>query len=203
MKTIPLLLGLSIMTGGAHAAIVYSGVQNIPIPYTFAGIYVNPLTLATSTTEPVSFNSSPWINFGFGGVDISNGDLLTPVVVAGDVVENLFSLTLVDSSLSFTLGASASSTHMGTGAGQFQASTSGYLGFSFRPTVGGSTHYGWAQVTLRDDGSAGDIVAWAYENIPSTAIPVGVVPEPSSSLLLALLGLLSCRRKRYEIAPLR
>jgi hypothetical protein len=196
MKTIPLFLGLSIMTGGAQAAIVYSGAQNIPIPYTFAGIYVNPLTLATSTTEPVSFNSSPWFNFGFGGVDISNGDLLTPIVVTGDVVEKLIPLTLVDNSRSFTMGASASSTHMGAGAAQFQADTPGYMGFSFEPTVGGATHYGWAQVTLRDDGSAGNIVAWAYEDTPATAIPVGAVPEPSSSLLLSLLGLLACRRKR-------
>jgi hypothetical protein len=196
MKTIQILLGLSFLTNGATAAIIYSGPLNIPIPYTFDGIYVNPLTMATTTTEPASYNSSPWFNFGFGGVDISNGDLLTPVVLPGEVVEKLVPLSLVDNSRSFTLAASASSTHMGAAATQFQSNVPGYMGFSFKPTAGGPTHYGWSQVILKDDGSPGTIVAWAYDDTPATAIPVGVVPEPGTSVLVACFGFLAWRRKR-------
>ena len=88
------------------------------------------------------------------------------------------------------LDGSQSPTHMGGATDQFTNGGTGYIAFVLNP--GPSQQYGWMQVTLSDDGSAGTIHRWAYSDDP---ILVGV-PEPSA---LALLGLgacaLMCRRR--------
>jgi hypothetical protein len=197
MKTKLLLLVCSALPLGAEAALIYSGPQNIPIPFTFDGVYLNPLSMATAFAEPASFDTEPWINFGFGGVDVSNGALLQPVVQAGLVLENVTALSLVDSSRSFTPGASASSTHLGGSPAHFTAGVTGYVGFAFQPAVSGPTHYGWAEVVFRDNGTPGAVVSWTYEDVPNTTVSVGVIPEPTTSLLLGSLALLCSRRRRW------
>jgi hypothetical protein len=180
----------------AQGATIYSGLQNIPIPLNFDGMYLNIFTGATSTTLPGDWNSAPWINPFFGGVDIGNDALLRPVITGADQVVNLAPGTVISSTSNFATGESGSSTHVGAAANQFQIGTPGFLGFAFESTPGGPTHYGWLQFTVNNSG-AGILEDWVYEDLAGAAIEVGVGPEPARAILLLLgLGALAARRRR-------
>lgn len=194
MKRFLILIALAV-TPSVHGAIVSSGLVNIPVPFTLDGVYVNVLTRVTSLVPPPDFDTAPWFNLDFGGVDIVNGDSLRPVISAPDQVLNLPVLALVSGSSAFPAGGSASTTHMGPAPQQFQANAPGYFGFQFENA--GSTYFGWAQVTTNDTGGTGVIHQWAYEDVANAGILVGVVPEPSGAVLLLLsLGGWTLRRRR-------
>ncbi|MEM7147236.1 MAG: PEP-CTERM sorting domain-containing protein [Verrucomicrobiota bacterium] len=65
-------------------------------------------------------------------------------------------------------------------------------------TVGGDTHFGWAQLQV---GSV-TVLEAAFNSTPNGAITIGQIPEPSTSLLLAAgaTGLLAARRRRKKAA---
>ena len=190
---------LALATASAsHAGIVWSGLMNVPVPFTFDGIYLNPFTGATATTLPADWNAAPWLNPFFGGVDIGNDALLRPVITGADQVVNLGAGAAIGAASIFAAGESGSTTHVGAAANQFQLGTPGYLGFAFEPAPGGATYYGWAQLTISNTG-AGTLHDWAYENAAGAAIRAGAVPvpEPGTALFgLALLGTALTRRAR-------
>ena len=200
MKTRLLLSTLlALATASAsHAAIVWSGTMNVPVPFTFDGVYLNPFTGATAATQPTDWNAAPWLNPFFGGVDIGSDALLRPVITGADQVVNLGVGETISAASTFAAGESGSTTHVGAAANQFHLGTPGYLGFAFEPALGGATYYGWAQLTISNTG-AGTLHDWAYENAAGTAIRVGAVavPEPGTALFgLALLGTALTRRVR-------
>ncbi len=180
----------------ASAAIVYSGLQNIPIPFTFNGVYLNVITGAATNTEPSDFMGSPTVNFDFGGVDISNGTNLRPVVNTTNQVFNIPVSMTINSGSTFAAGTNASTMHLGPAAGQFQVGSAGYMGFAMNPG-GTGERYGWIQMVLNNDSGGGKIVQYAYESTAGTAIMAGAIPEPGafSCLLLAVAGLFSRRRR--------
>lgn len=192
---LPTLLAFAASPGG-HATPIYSGVQNLSVPFTFDGLYLNPFTGATAATQPADWNTAPWLNPFFGGVDIGSDALLRPIITGTDQVVNLASGAVIGASGNFAAGESGSTTHVGFAANQFQLGTPGYLGFAFEPLSGGVTYYGWAQIAISNSG-AGTIIAWAYDDAPGTVIPVGTtVPEPGGALLLALAAAGCAVRRR-------
>jgi len=200
MKSILCLLPVVVLSASsASAAIIYSGAVNIPIPYTFSGVYLNVLTGAATTSQPGDFygsSAAAWINIDFAGVDVVNGDGLFPLIQAPDQVVNLAYNAPVDSSGTFAAGPSASTTHLGTGPGQFQASVPGFIGFRMNPS-GSGDQYGWLQVSLNDDPSGGVIHSYAYES--DIGVPIGAgVPEPgtAANILVAAASLILRRRLR-------
>jgi len=182
----------------SHAGIVWSGSMNVPVPFNFDGVYLNPFTGATAATQPADWNAAPWLNPFFGGVDIGNDALMRPVITGADQVVNLGFGGTIGVASTFPAGESGSTTHVGAAANQFHLNTPGYLGFAFEPAVGGATYYGWAQIEISNTG-AGRILDWAYDDAPGTAIRAGAtpVPEPGTALFgLALLGTALTRRHR-------
>jgi hypothetical protein len=181
----------------ANGAIVSSGVQNIVLPQSFfTGVYVNIITQVSSATLPSDFDTAPWIGFDLGGIDISNGDTLRPVITSISQVVNLTTSDSVGSASNLTAGASYSDSHTGSAPGQFLISTVGYLGFAFSPTVGAPVQYGWAKLTF-DNSSPGTLHEWAYESTPGITIQVGAVPEPTGTVLTLLaISALTLRRRR-------
>ncbi|WP_395736405.1 hypothetical protein [Prosthecobacter sp.] len=186
-----------------QAAVVYSGVQDVSIPFTLDGVYVNVATGATSTTQPGTWDTAPWINPFYGGTLIASNSVLRPSVVTGisgnERVLNLPSSTLIDAAQHFAAGYNGSDSHIGAAADQFQTGSPGLLGFSF--DLSGSTYYGWMRMTPSNS-SSGTVVDWAYEDTPNTALLAGITtsaaPEPQrlTLLLLASTSLLLRRQRR-------
>jgi MYXO-CTERM domain-containing protein len=192
MKRFLLTLSLLFTASTAPAAVIYSGVQNILIPNTHEGVYLNIFTGATSASEPGDWNTAPWMNPFFGGTAIGTSALLRPIITGADQIENLAIPTLINSLKTYAAGESGSSTHIGMAANQFQIGTSGVMGFRFESGVGQPTLYGWLRFTP-DYGSGAVIRDWAYED---SGAPL-TIPEPSRALF-ALLGMASLvfRRRR-------
>jgi hypothetical protein len=69
--------------------------------------------------------------------------------------------------------------------GYFQGDTDAYAGL--RLSFGGATYYGWLQIH-NFGANFGQLVDWAYETRPDTAILAGQVPEPSTAALTLVFG---------------
>ena len=126
---------------------------------------VNTLIDGSAGTDPGSNSSSPLSSADFGGSGTTTG---------GDINGN------------------PSPTHMGSNADQFASGSlsQGYIAFVLNPDS--TPLYGWMEVSLSDDGSAGLIHRWAYSEM---GIEVGQVPEPGT-LVLVLAGTACLLRRR-------
>jgi hypothetical protein len=191
-----LLFALAVATPASRATIVYSGVQDFPIPFDLEGSYLRIDTGTTAGALPGDWSTAPWINPYFGGVKIANSPLLRPVITGSSQILNLAVGTVIDGTSNFVVGESGSETHFGLGVGQFALNVPGYLGVTFRSTVGGPDRYGWIELQVSNVGSA-KIISWAYENVSAAPIQVGATPEPGSLglLLVGTLGVLNRRRR--------
>lgn len=191
-----LVLMLCVFASSTQAAIVYSGVQNIPIATTFDGTYLDVDTATTSTSTITGWD----VNFFFGGYGIANSAAFQPVRASTSnmsAVLNLAAGTLVDSLLNYATGEAGSDSHMGAGVNQFQSGTDGYIGFKFTTNSSAGPYYGWMRVDLTYNTSGALIKDWAYDD---TGLGVNVgsllaIPEPSRACLF-LLGFLSVHLRR-------
>ena len=157
------------------------------MPLTLDGLYLNLYTGVATGTYPADWNTAPWLNPFFGGVDIASSALLRPVITGADQILSLAPGTVIGSGSNFALGESGSSTHLGAGAGQFTRGVPGYLGFAMQTAPASPTYYGWLQIEIHNTGP-GVILGWAYQDTPGTAIPAGIVPEPACAGLLVMAG---------------
>ncbi len=198
----PLLLLFVILSfairHSAHSAVIYSGVQNVPIPTTFDGVYLDIDTATTSASVITGWDINPF----FGGFAIGNSAAFQPVRAGtgnSDAILNLAYGTLVDSLLNYTTGEAGSSDHIGGGANQFTVGNEGYLGFKFTTNGNSGPFYGWMRMTVTVNTPGGTIHDWAYDNT-GAGLLVGsltAVPEPSRAMLgLAGLLALALRRRR-------
>lgn len=189
----------------SSAAVILFLDQEIPIPTTFAGVVVNLETGATGTADAGATGAD--MNFVFGGEGITNdadeaGTAPTwqPVRAAApnsSVIVNLGIDTVVDSSSELATGYGGSTTHLvpSVDYDTFTSGVKGYIGFSV-VLADTTVAYGWAEVTLQDDDNTqGMIHGWAYED-DGTSLRVGAIPEPASTLLIALGFMASALRRR-------
>lgn len=178
----------------ARGTVVYSGVENVAIPATLDGVYLSLADGTVTGTYPANWSTEPWLNPFFGGVDVANSPLLLPIVTGTSQIVNLAPGTLIDDTGNYVAGESGSSTHVGPASDQFQIGTPGLIGFEFETATSGPYLYGWARMTVNNEGP-GTIVDWAYDDTPGTSIQAGEVPEPST-MALGLLGLCATLTRR-------
>ncbi|MDD4734845.1 MAG: PEP-CTERM sorting domain-containing protein [Kiritimatiellae bacterium] len=76
----------------------------------------------------------------------------------------------------------------------------GYFGVQF--DIAGATHYGWVYLDNTFAGlGGGDITEWAYESTPDTGIVAGVIPEPTTLVLLMVSIACSLFYRRQHSRP--
>lgn len=202
MKTLWFLFCLS---SAAPAAVIYSGVKNIPIPTTFNGIY---LDLDSGTTSAAPFTG--WdLNPFFGGTAMANSPSFQPVRAAASNVAAYLNVpydALIDGANLYASGFGGSGQnpnfHFGTNAGQFQDAAQGYLGFRFTTNSAAGPYYGWMRVILTNNSAGAVIEDWAFDDTGAgiRAGTLGNVPEPSGLVLLGIIAL-SAKRKRRRMEP--
>lgn len=183
----------------APAAVIYSGLQNIAIPTTFDGVYINIDNAATGTSTITGWDINPF----FGGAGIANSDLFQPVRTgtANDApIVNLAGGSLISSASIFSSGFGGSGdpvSHLGSSAGLFEVGQEGYLGFRFTTDASAGPYYGWMRVVFTNDAVGGLIKDWSYDDSgASITVPVAATPEPSRMLFILLGGMSLCFRRR-------
>jgi hypothetical protein len=191
--------GLMAVAGPAQAAIVvYSG-PPIAITPNIDGLYLNVVTGANDNGAVAGWD-----------LNLYSNSTLTPTLTfwsptGGGYVGTSPNVSALPLGTSIGPGSSFLSTPNITGGYQAPAfaGTTSYFGFRFVNEAGGTTHYGWAQLSAGTSGGfPASIVAYAFESTPNTAIQAGVVPEPGTYAMmlagLAAVGGLVARRRKAE-----
>ena len=145
------------LAGHATAEVIYSSLQNIAIPSTFDGVFVD----VDGSHAPSSSSFSGWdINPFMGGKYLANSAAFQPARVGTDgmaTVLNFGAGITIGSGLNFATGSGGSLDHLGNASGQFAASQDGYLAFKI------GSNYGWMRVVFTNDTSGAVIKDWAYD----------------------------------------
>jgi hypothetical protein len=198
MKSILCLtLALLIAAPPVMGAVIYSGLQNIPIPTAFEGVYVDIDNGSTSGSAFAGWDINPF----FGGAGIGNSAAFQPVRAStsnDSAVQNLLSGMLVSAASIFSTGEGGSgdigNEHLGLAAGQFQEGVTGILGFRFTKNDSSGPFYGWIRLTLAANTPGGLVHDWAWEDSGAGI----VVPEPGRAMLLLMgaWGLMLRRRRK-------
>lgn len=158
--------------------------QDIAIPASFDGVYLNVVTQQHSLAEFAGWDLNPF----FGGLGIANSPGLQPVRLGTGNEDSIVPLSFgssINGSLTFSTdygcsGAEDDSGHLGPGASQFTDGQAAYFGFQL--IRNNTVNYGWMQVTLTRDDSTGMIQDWAYDTSGSAILTgatgnVGAAPR--------------------------
>ena len=137
-------------SGQAAADLIYSGLQDISIPTTYAGVNID-----------VNGDSVWDLNPFLGGVYLYNNSVFQPArdgTGGLDTVLNFTAGSTISSSLNYGPGTGGSMDHLGVNPGQFTAGAEGYIGFK------NGSNYGWMRVVFTNNNSGALIKEWAYDN---------------------------------------
>jgi PEP-CTERM motif len=169
----------------------------ISVPNTFAGVYIN-LTTGANGPSPTTgwdfnpFSSSGTLAFYWSGAGLEAMGVATGV--GSTSYADLAIGTLISAASPFTAAtAGTSPNYLTTGTH--------ILGFEFLNDNTGVLNFGYALVqTTASAGFPTTILSWSFDN---TGAPITVIPEPSTTGLLALgalvagaIGMREWRRKR-------
>ena len=194
-------MGMAGMTCFSEAAVMALFDQDIPIPVTYAGVTIN-LETGESSNALAGLDGGD-VNFVFGGRGVTNDAYQNDTVPSwqpvrsgtgnSDPIVALGIGTEIGPSSVVSTGFGGSESHHGP----FVSGTRQYIGFTV-VLEDTTLAYGWAEVTLQDDNTPGEVHSWAYEDT-GAPIMVGQVPEPGGAfLLLSTLWLPLLHRRRVS-----
>ncbi|MEI6607871.1 MAG: autotransporter-associated beta strand repeat-containing protein, partial [Verrucomicrobiota bacterium] len=179
------LSALTILFTSGHGAadVIYSGFQNITIPTTYAGTYID--------VDGMTFSSSPittpgWdINPFMGGVYLSNNSAFQPARDGTGGMDTVLNFaagsTISATGLNFATGTGGSMDHLGTSSALlplFPATHEGYLGFKLD-----GANYGWMRVVFTNNSAGAKVLDWAYDT-SGGAIATGNIVSDGSTVTL-------------------
>ena len=168
-------------SGHGAADVIYSGFQNLTIPATYAGTYIDvDGGLAPSTSTFAGWDFNPFM----GGVYLSNNASFQPArdgTGGMDTALNFGTATTISAAgLNFAAtGSGGSMDHLGT---QFTAGggvADEYLGFEL------GANYGWMRVVFTNNAAGAKVLDWAYDTSGSSgAIATGNILSDGSTVTL-------------------
>ena len=175
----------------AHGAVVYSGIQNLTVPATNDGLFLNVVTGLTGNTAASvpGWDLNPWSPTGFA--------LFSPLNPAGGAYRITSPLTAGNLVPGTEIGPAATFGNSAATSPWVLNSANNLVGFRFWNEEGMDLHYGWFRVEFGATLNVRKIVEYAWESTPNSPIAAGnVIPEPSTPLLASLACALVLRRKR-------
>jgi hypothetical protein len=198
------------VTSGSEAAIVYSGIQNIAVPATTDGVYLNLITGANSSAPVAGWHINPWGTTGLRfGTNYPVPDTyyvgLTPAgSSSGGTAVNLALGSLIKFDGTSTAGASSmnaaygwsysgSAASFGIATQQWKLNSDNYLGV-LALEGDGSVLKAWVRINVGATNLQRTIVDWGYE-LNGGDLVVGAVPSPGAAALLAIAGVVGRRRR--------
>jgi hypothetical protein len=195
------LAGVAAPVADANAVVVTT-VASIPVPNTFAGVYINFLNGATGITPA----AVPGWDFGpyGGGTTVNFFWPSTPAASSGGVASATagpYSLLAPGAVIS---GASTFAvTTVSAATVPFQTTGPHILGFRFYNEATSAINYGYLTMTnTAPSGFPATITGWSYENSGGAITVAAAVPETSTTAMMALgalaLGALNMRRLRRQ-----
>jgi len=153
------------------ADIIYSNLQNIPIPTTFTGVMID-----------VDGTGGWDINPFFGGVGVANSPAFQPARTGNwclDPLQDFAAGATIDGSCHYSTLFGGSDSHLGT---TFTAGQEEYLGFKL------NGDYGWMRVVFTGNEAGAVVKDWAYDNSGSPIV-IGEVQQNTMSNHTLLLTL--------------
>ena len=183
----------------AAADVIYSNLQEISIPNTYAGVYLDVNGSNGWNTDMFNPIAGWDINPFSGGSVVANSPAFQPVrggTTSMSPILNLATGSSVGSSSVFSTftwdndgnpatpavpGYGGSQTHLGTGIGQFTAGQEGYIGFQLN-----GTNYGWMRVVL--GGATPVIKDWAYDTSGAFIATGNILQDGSTVTLDSAVG---------------
>lgn len=169
----------------ASADIIYSNFQNIDIPATFDGVYLDVDGGNGSNTDMANPVAGWDINPFYGGRSVANSPAFQPVrsgtgssspivkLAAGASVGtgSVFSTFVQGAGGENPGGPGYGGSQMLTGSGgNFTAGQEGYLGFRLN-----GSNYGWMRAVFTDNNTGSVIKDYAYDNTTGTTIKAGLI----------------------------
>jgi len=173
------VLTLLFTSGHGAADVIYSGLQDISIPTTYGGTYIDVDGMTSQTSSFSGWDLNPYM----GGVYLSNSADFQPArdgTGGMDTVLNIAAGSTINSGLNFATGSGGSIDHLGT---EFTAGQEGYLGFKLN-----GTDYGSMRVVFTNNNAGAMIRDWAYDNtgaaIKTGWITTGIVSPTAHTVTL-------------------
>ncbi|MGQ0802216.1 MAG: hypothetical protein ACT4NL_19140 [Pseudomarimonas sp.] len=167
---------LCLFSSSAFAAVVDSGVVNLPVAANIDGLYLNLVTGVSANATVAGWDFNPFLGGGNLAFFSSNTAAnVNAVVGVGTVVTALTPGTVVGPASTYATVGTVTTT--GT---TFRATGTSFVGFRFQNEANGnSLHYGYAEMTTTAaNGFPATVVRYVWDNTPNTAVTIagGAVP---------------------------